>query len=320
MLLAGFPAGVLIAYAKPFSTFAKKLYRVGAAVAGWQGARILSGEAGLIIEDADLFPPQNVTQGGMKLYGSRPAPMVIGYANAVVQTAGSGLVPLFDEMMHSQNGRHYRVDTFRRYEGGGLGAEIQGDVILMGSIGFMKLMKVRMPEGTRLKQAVYLSVNGDLAAVFALNYAPAAGIRSGLNAAVHASGLLPLLATRDFMITPQFLKLRYKIASERVEFPTVEERAQLSEPNAGLGGTQGALLARDSFEGFLAAVSGARAMRGAAIGSIAIAVMGGAMGMLVLTFLTFLGATLSASCWNLFLYTLLWLAPGILITSLSSRR
>ena len=135
-----------------------------------------------------------------------------------------------------------------------------------------------------------------------------------------ANGLLPLLATRDFMITPQFLKLRYKIASERVEFPTVEERAQLSEPNAGLGGTQGALLARDSFEGFLAAVSGARAMRGAAIGSIAIAVMGGAMGMLVLTFLTFLGATLSASCWNLFLYTLLWLAPGILITSLSSRR
>ena len=74
------------------------------------------------------------------------------------------------------------------------------------------------------------------------------------------------------------------------------------------------------FEGFLAAVSGARAMRGAAIGSIAIAVMGGVMGLLVLTFLTFLGATLSASCWNLFLYTLLWLVPGILITSLSSRR
>ncbi len=37
----------------------------GAAIAGWQGARILSGEAGLIVEDADLFPPQNVTQGGI---------------------------------------------------------------------------------------------------------------------------------------------------------------------------------------------------------------------------------------------------------------
>ena len=229
MLLAGFPAGVLIAYAKPFSTFAKKLYRVGAAVAGWQGARILSGEAGLIIEDADLFPPQNVTQGGMKLYGSRPAPMVIGYANAVVQTAGSGLVPLFEQMMHDQNGRRYTVDSFRRYESGGLGATIRGDVVLMGSIAFMKLMRVRVPEGTRLKQAVYLSVNGELTAVFALNYAPAESVRAGLASVLRAGALVPVLATRDFMITPQFLKQRYKIPPEHIEFPIVEERAALSE-------------------------------------------------------------------------------------------
>ena len=234
MLLAGFPAGVLIAYAKPFSTFAKKLYRVGAAVAGWQGARILSGEAGLIIEDADLFPPQNVTQGGMKLYGSRPAPMVIGYANAVVQTAGSGLVPLFEQMMHDQNGRRYTVDSFRRYESGGLGATIRGDVVLMGSIAFMKLMRVRVPEGTRLKQAVYLSVNGELTAVFALNYAPAESIRAGLASVLRAGALVPVLATRDFMITPQFLKQRYKIPPEHIEFPIVEERAALSEPETVL--------------------------------------------------------------------------------------
>ena len=84
MLLASFPAGILIAYAKPFSALARRLYRAGAAIAGWQGARILSGEAGLIVEDADLFPPQNVTQGGMKLYGSRPAPMVIAFSAILI--------------------------------------------------------------------------------------------------------------------------------------------------------------------------------------------------------------------------------------------
>lgn len=101
----------------------------------------------MTITDQDLFPAGSVTLNGMKIYSDRSVSQIIGFASAVVQTAGSGLVPLFDEMMHSQNGRHYRVDTFRRYEGGGLGAEIQGDVILMGSIGFMKLMKVRMPGG-----------------------------------------------------------------------------------------------------------------------------------------------------------------------------
>ena len=263
MLLAGFPAGVLIAYAKPFSTFAKKLYRVGAAVAGWQGARILSGEAGLIVEDADLFPPQNVTQGGMKLYGSRPAPMVIGYANAVVQTAGSGLTPLFEQMMHDQNGRRYTV--------------------------------------------------------FALNYAPAESVRAGLAAVLRAGALVPVLATRDFMITPQFLKQRYKIPPEHIEFPIVEERARLSASEAVRDGKQGALMARSSFASFAGSVVAARSLRSTAILSICIAIAGSALGVGLMFVLTFLGADLAASCWNLFLYTVLWLLPGLLAGLLIGR-
>lgn len=319
MLLASFPAGILIAYAKPFSALARRLYRAGAAIAGWQGARILSGEAGLIVEDADLFPPQNVTQGGMKLYGSRPAPMVIGYANAVVQTAGSGLVPLFEQMMHDQNGRRYTVDTFRRYEGGGLGATIRGDVVLMGSIAFMKLMRVRVPEGTRLKQAVYLSVNGELTAVFALNYAPAESVRAGLSAVLRAGSLVPVLATRDFMITPQFLKLRYKIPPEHIEFPIVEERAHLSSQEIPRTGPQGALMARSSFASFAGSVVSARTLRGAAIIAMIVALAGSVLGTALMFFLTFLGSSFSASCWNLFLYTVLWLIPGLLTALLAGR-
>ena len=319
MLLASFPAGILIAYAKPFSALARRLYRAGAAIAGWQGARILSGEAGLIVEDADLFPPQNVTQGGMKLYGSRPAPMVIGYANAVVQTAGSGLVPLFEQMMHDQNGRRYTVDTFRRYEGGGLGATIRGDVVLMGSIAFMKLMRVRVPEGTRLKQAVYLSVNGELTAVFALNYAPAESVRAGLSAVLRAGSLVPVLATRDFMITPQFLKLRYKIPPEHIEFPIVEERARLSSQEIPRTGPQGALMARSSFASFAGSVVSARTLRGAAIIAMIVALAGSVLGTALMFFLTFLDSSFSASCWNLFLYTVLWLIPGLLTALLAGR-
>ena len=319
MLLASFPAGILIAYAKPFSALARRLYRAGAAIAGWQGARILSGEAGLIVEDADLFPPQNVTQGGMKLYGSRPAPMVIGYANAGGPPAGSGLVPLFEQMMHDQNGRRYTVDTFRRYEGGGLGATIRGDVVLMGSIAFMKLMRVRVPEGTRLKQAVYLSVNGELTAVFALNYAPAESVRAGLSAVLRAGSLVPVLATRDFMITPQFLKLRYKIPPEHIEFPIVEERARLSSQEIPRTGPQGALMARSSFASFAGSVVSARTLRGAAIIAMIVALAGSVLGTALMFFLTFLGSSFSASCWNLFLYTVLWLIPGLLTALLAGR-
>ena len=319
MLLAGFPVGALIAYPKPFSMFARRLSRSGAAVAGWQGARNLGGECAVAIEDADLFPPENVTLNGMKIYSDRYVPQIIGYAAAVVETAGSGLVPLFQQIRKNQNGRHYTVDTFRRYEGGGLGATIRGDVVLMGSIAFMKLMRVRVPEGTRLKQAVYLSVNGELTAVFALNYAPAESVRAGLSAVLRAGSLVPVLATRDFMITPQFLKQRYKIPPEHIEFPIVEERAALSEPGAVRAGKQGALMARSSFASFAGSVVAARGLRGTAIIAMIVALAGSVLGTALMFFLTFLGSSFSASCWNLFLYTVLWLLPGLLAGLLAGR-
>ena len=97
---------------------------------------------------------------------------MVGYATAVLQAAGSGLLPLFEEVMRSENGRRYTADSFRQYEGGGLGAEIRGDVVLLGSLPFMRLMGVHVPEGTRVQSAVYISVNRELVGVFALTYAP----------------------------------------------------------------------------------------------------------------------------------------------------
>ena len=320
LMIASFPVGIFLSFSRPFAAQARRLSRAGAAIGGWYGARMLGGECGIAIEDADLFPPQNVTLNGMKIYSDRSVSQIIGFANAVVQTAGSGLAPLFEEIMHNQNGRHYGVDTFRRYEGGGLGAEIRGDVILMGSLGFMKLMRVHMPEGARVKQAVYLSVNGELAAVFALSYAPATNVKASLQAISHCAGLTPILATRDFMITPQFLKHRYKLSPDRIEFPTVEERARLSSPDAIQEPKQGALLSRPSFACFSMAVAGARAARSAAIAAIAVAFTASIMGLLVLFFLTFIGSTLAVSSWNLLLYTILWLLPELLITSMAAKR
>lgn len=319
MLLAGFPLGILIAYPRPFASFSRRLSRNGAAVAGWQGARNLGGECGIAIEDADLFPPENVTLNGMKIYSDRYVPQIVGYAAAVVETAGSGLVPLFQEILKNQNGRRYTVDTFRRYEGGGLGAELGGDVVLMGSLAFMKLMRVRMPEGTKLRQAVYMAINGELAAVFALNYDPAPAVRTGLLSLTHMNGLLPILATRDFMITPQLLKHRYKLSPDRIEFPTVEERAHLSSPEAVREPKQGAMMVRSSFQCFSAAVIGARSMRSAMRGAIAISMAGGMIGAAVLFLLTFIGSPEAVSAWNLLIYTLLWLLPSLLVTGLTGR-
>ena len=63
----------------------------------------------------------------------------------------------------------------------------------------------------------------------------------------------------------------------------------------------------------------ARSLRGAAICTIIVAIAGSAIGAALMFFLTFLGSSLSASCWNLFLYTALWLLPGLLAGLLAGR-
>ena len=313
---AALPAGGFLACWRPFAILARRLQKAGAAVCGWRGAKILSGEAGLVIRDDDLFPESNISINGVKMFSEMPVRQVVGYATAVIQAADSGLLPLFEELMKNENGRRYTVDTFRQYEGGGLGAEIRGDVVLLGSMGFMRLMGVHVPEGARIQSAIYVSVNSELMGVFALTYGPSAASKVGLQSVVRTPGLLPILATRDFMITPGLVKKRFKVSADRLEFPVVAERTRLSDRAAGENGRQGALMARGSFAGFAAAVTGGRSLRKTVHGSVVVSLLAGVLGMLLLCVLTYLDAAAAASASNLLLYQLLWQVPTLLITGM----
>lgn len=316
LLTAALPAGGCLACYRPFAILSRRLHRSGAAICGWRGAKILSGECGLVIQDNDLFPKASISMNGMKMYSDMPIRQVVGYATAVVQAAGSGLLPLFEELMKNENGRRYTADSFRQYEGGGLGAEIRGDVVLLGSLPFMRLMGVHVPEGTKVQSAVYISVNKELTGVFALTYAPSAAAKSGLQSVTHCPGLTPILATRDFMITPALVKKRYKVSTDRLEFPVVAERARLSAPEAGAQGRQGALMARDSFASFAAAVTGGRLLRRTVHSAVLVSLLSGVLGMVLLCILTYLDATEAASAVNLLVYQLLWQLPVWMITGL----
>ncbi len=316
LLTAALPTGGFFSCCRPFYLLAARLGKTGAAICGWRGAKILSGECGIVIEDNDLFPAGNISMNGMKMYSDLPVRQVVGYAAAVVQAAGSGLLPLFEQVMKDENARRYTVDSFRQYEGGGLGAEIRGDVVLLGSIAFMRLMGVQVPEGTRIQSAVYISVNKELVGVFALSYAPAAGTKSGLQEILHSPGLTPVLGTRDFMITPGLVKKRYKVPADQLEFPLVAERAKLSAPEAGASGLQGALMDRNSFPAFAAAVSGGRQLRRAVHSAVLVSLLSGLMGLGLLFLLTYLDAGEAANGVNLLLYQLLWQLPVWMITGL----
>ena len=175
------------------------------------------------------------------------------------QTFLHAFVPLY----HLCQGRllsvvQHLVDADRRRHSSdrrprGSGAQIGQDVVLVGSLPFMRSMGVHMSDGARVRQAVYVSVNGELAGIFAVKYKPSASTRAGLRALLANPGNSVILATRDFLITPELLAARYELAVGGIAFPVYSERLRLSEAVGGEADAQGALIAKETFGAFASA-------------------------------------------------------------------
>ena len=124
----------------------------------------------VLITDGDLFPPGYVELNGFKVMGDFPAERVVAYTATLIRDSGSGLEKLFHDQLRTMGGLMRNANSLVCHEGGGLSANIRGDQVLVGSAAFMKLMKVKLPQGLNVKSAVFCAIDGRLAGIFALSY------------------------------------------------------------------------------------------------------------------------------------------------------
>ena len=313
LLTGSLPVMGFFCYASPACTLSQRLSKSGSALLGWEGVRNLCGSRYLIMGARDLFPNANVSFNGLKVYGQYRVNQVVACAGTMMIAAGSELETLFSQLMQEYGVRTYPVGSFRRYEGGGYGAEMGGDVVLTGSQRFMHLMGIQIPSDLKVKQALFLSINGELAGVFALSYKSSSSVRTALQSIQRSRGLVPLLAARDFLISPQLLAQKYKISSDSIEFPAVSDRTRFSEMTAGTDAMPAAVLNKETPAGYANTVLGARALNSVTRWGIVFCYMAGIAGLLMMILLTRTGATTIASASNLLLYLVLWLIPSALL-------
>ena len=314
VFLGSVPLAGLLVFPRLFLLMAQKLSDSSAALCGFYGAEAFGGEHAILIGDEDIFPAGSLALNGFKVYNGNTE-RLIAYAAAAAKHSGSALAPLFDDLLLAHNGRHYTVDAFRFYDSGGIGATIIGDVVLMGSLEFMRRMGVHMDRGTKVRQAVYMSVNGELAAVYAVKYNPPDNLRRGLASIAGNRHFKGILVTRTFLGTPGFLKAKFGIPTGSFEYPDTRRRLHLSQAERKRVGNQGAILASDSFTGFAQAAAGGRVLRSATALGALLAVLSGAAGLLLMGVLASLPTYETATAVNLLLYVLAWLAPTLMLTA-----
>ncbi len=313
-LLVAVPASFFVSLTRPAALLERRLHMVGAVLCGWKGVKQLSGKAAFPLRDEDLFPAGTTKLNGVKFYGDRESDEVISYATSLICAAGGSLVPVFQEMLAGREGTQYAVSNFRSYGTGGIGGEIRGESVLVGSLDFLQDMGVIIPEGTMVNQAVYVSIEDSLCAVFAISYAKMRSCTAGIVSLCANRKLTPVLTGSDFMLTGSLLRARFSVNTRRIAFPDREVREALSVYTADTELPSLAISTRDDLSAYAYAVSGARALRTASHLGIVIHLVGGILGMLIMAALAYLGTTELLTPTHVLLYQLVWMVPGLLIT------
>ena len=297
---------------------ARRLTQSGAALAGWPGIVGSRRADRVLITDTDLFPPGYVELNGFKVLGDFPMERVVAYTATMIRDSGSGLTKLFHDYLRTLGGLMRNTENLRFHEGGGLSATIRGDQVLVGSADFMKLMEIDRPEGVSVKNAVFCAINGELAGIFALNYYLPDTVFPALDSLIREK-VGPVLATRDFNLIPAMLKQRFKLSADRMDFPPVERRRELSAPDQDHGDTLAALLCREGLFPFAEAVVCAKRLRRATRVGAVLCCVSSVLGLLLTGYLVFVSAYGSLSPLNLLLYLLMWLLPVWLLTAWAHR-
>ncbi len=313
-LLAAMPVTGFITLTRPYAILQKRLHRYGGVLCGWQGIKGMCGKKSFAMSHEDLFPVGTCKLNGVKFFSDRDRSQIISYAWALVQPGGGALVPLFDHLLQTQGGVKYPAKNLRTYANGGVGGEVRGESVLVGTLSFLKEMGVEVPEGIRVNQAVYISVDGELCGLVAVTYGKDRDSAVGLGTLCASRGLSPILTTGDFMLTQDFIRSKFNVSTKRILFPEQPVRRELAGKQADKDMPALALTTKDNFASYAYCVTGARTLKTAQTLGLVVHILAGAVGIGLIAALAVLGAIEQLTPVNMLLYQLVWLIPGWLLT------
>ena len=312
-LMVGLPATGFLATVRPLEVLEKRLHKLGTVLCGWQGIRAVRCRIAVPLNDKDLFPEGSVKLNGVKFYGDREPDQVVTYTAALIGANGGTLVEVFEQLRDSRGGKACLVENLHIYKGG-VGGEIGEDGILVGTLQFMQDMGIDVGKGTRVSQAVYTAIEGELCGVFAVAYGKSKSSAAGVRTLCGCRSLIPVMTTKDFMITESFIRSKFSVSTRRVSFPDRATSVEICARRAPEDAQVVALTTKEGLAPMAFAITGARTLGSAMHTGVVLHIIGGIVGMIIMAALAYIGSTELLSPLNVLLYQLVWMIPGFLVT------
>ena len=229
-----------------FARTARHLMMRGSALAGWSGARDVGKSRQLVLIDTDIFPEDAIEITGVRIMDKSRAAQIIGITGSMLTAAGTGLAAPFAELMRRQNAAMQTVEDFSVGEGGAKGM-VQGEEVRVGSLAYMHLSGVKIPDKIKEENALYTAVSGELAGIFPLRYRAMASVQRAL-ADLRHEHRKPIFAVRDFNLDPLLVQKTFGVSTEGFQFLSFAERYRISGVPASAGSPSAGIMAQDGLD------------------------------------------------------------------------
>lgn len=316
LLTMSAPLGILCAAGPAYRNVSRRLLAEGAAIAGARSAFTLNKSHQAVLTDSDLFPAGSITIDGVRNFGNYSAEKLLSYAAAVTGGQGLEIGRVFSESLREQYGRPVKATNVLQYESGGLSADIGRDSVLVGTAAFLMQLHVHVRDIRGVENGVFVVINSQVAGAFQLTYHPSAPSYSALHA-FRRLRKKPVLATRDFNITPAMVESLFELRSNATE-PAADTQGMTS-PGYTRRDTVCGILSHDGITPFTQLLHSAEKLGAAVKMNLGLGTFSGICGMLLTFYLANIFAVDPLQPKNLLLYLILWYIPEFLMT-LGTRR
>lgn len=179
MLMMATPVPLLITLYASLSVVSRKSREQGTAIAGYRAVESFGNVHAVALDSTELFPEHCVQLHGIKTFSGTRIDEAILDAASVSIRAGGPLAGIFRRMILGKLDMLHEVDTLVYEQDMGLSGWISGRRILIGNRRLLDNHGIDIPSrdyeeryAKNGRQLVYLSIAGELSAMFVVSYLP----------------------------------------------------------------------------------------------------------------------------------------------------
>ena len=256
----------------PLFQATRSMAKNGALLLGYQSVDDFYDANALMIDAATLFPGNSAYLAGMKLFSNVNTDQTLRAAASLAAHAGSVISTVFGDVIEGSDKRLYPVENYVYEDSLGLCGWIHSQRVLLGSRELMRAHNIEgLPSRAREaemvgpnQEAVYLSVSGNLSAIFLVELRADRLVKFWTKQCVRHNICL-ILRTVDPMITLNRLETTFEIPNGMLKIIPARMHKEYDKETAAVETMSASMACNGSFGSAAQLLIGTKILRRAAM-------------------------------------------------------